>query len=500
MSAKSSIPNRQHARRSPIRVLFVTPELAPWFKSGGLGDVSAALPAALRQDGVDVRILLPAYPQFRKIFGNAKAVTGFLNFGGAFAPARLLSTTTGAPVPLFLIECPDHYQHDGGVYQDAAGRDWSDNHLRFGLLSRFAALLCTDSSPLGWRPHILHCHDWPSGLAPAYLYHAKDSRSRTLITIHNVAFQGIFPATTLRALGLPEQSFAAEGIEYYRKLSFLKAGIYYSDRISTVSPTYAREIQTDEMGHGMGGLLRHRSRDITGILNGIDTEVWDPSRDPFIAERYDHTRLEVKAANKLALRRRLNLDSAADRPLLGVVARLTQQKGLDVLAEIAPQIVDYPAQLVILGSGEARLESAFSQLARRFPRHIAAVIGYDDPLAHLIEAGSDIFLMPSRYEPCGLNQMYSMRYGTPPVVRATGGLSDTVIDCSPHAMANDIATGFIFEELDADSFARSVRRAITAWLDASSWRRLQINGMTRDFGWGNATREYHALYRELRNL
>lgn len=483
-------------KRQSARVLFVTPEIAPWAKSGGLGDVSAALPAALREIGVDARVLVPAYPSVRAAFKSAKPVTDALILGGAFAPARLLAAHVAA-VPLLFIECPGYYERQGSAYQDPGGRDWPDNHLRFGLLSRVAALLGSEDSPLDWRPHVVHCHDWPSGLAPAYLNYLDGARSATLMTIHNVAFQGIFPAATLPVLGLPPQSFSVEGVEYYGKLSFLKAGIYYADGISTVSPTYAREIQTDELGFGMGGLLRLRSLRLTGILNGIDTAVWDPAVDALIAQRFDLAHLERKTANKLALLRQLHLEPDTNLPLLGVVSRLTHQKGLDLLTRIVPRIVAHPAQLVVLGSGEPRLEKALRKLAKRFPQRVAAVIGYDESLAHLIEAGADIFLMPSRYEPCGLNQMYSLRYGTPPVVRATGGLADTVVDCTPLSLKDGSATGFAFEPLNTGSLHQAIERALAAWHNKPMWRTLQKNGMTRDYGWRKAAREYCRLYRAL---
>ena len=481
----------------PIRVLLVTPELAPWTKSGGLGDVSAALPKALREIGVDARVLVPAYSAVRDALRHATAAAPVPNFSGAFAPATLLAADRDAAVPVYLVDCPGYYRRDGTAYLDPSGRDWPDNHMRFGLLSRCAAWLANETSPFAWRPDVVHCHDWPTGLAPAYLRYRTGARTATLMTIHNVAFQGLFPATTLPVLGLPPESFAIEGVEFHGKLSCLKAGIHYADRISTVSPTYAREIQTEELGCGLGGLLRHRARGLTGILNGIDTAVWDPATDPLIAERYDFAHLDRKAANKAELLRRMQLEPRLDLPLLGVVSRLTHQKGLDLLVEIAPRIVGYPAQLAILGSGEPALEEAFSGIANRFPQRAAAHIGYDEALAHLVEAGSDIFVMPSRFEPCGLNQMYSMRYGTPPVVRATGGLADTVVDCTPATLKDGSATGFVFEHLNGDSLHQAIERALTAWRDPATWHALQESGMARDFGWRQAARRYRGLYRAL---
>jgi starch synthase len=477
----------------PLRVLFVTPELAPWVKSGGLGDVSASLPAALRAIGVDARTLVPAYPALRAACRRAAPLTGTLRLGAAFAPARLLAAQAGT-VPVILLDCEACYDREGSAYQDSRGRDWEDNHLRFGLLSRAAALLGGDGTPLDWCPHVVHCNDWPAGLAPAYLRFSEAARSATLMTLHNVAFQGLFPAAAVGALGLPAQSFSTEGVEFHGQLSFLKGGIVYADRISTVSPNYAREIQTDELGCGLGGLLRHRGGEVTGILNGIDSEAWNPATDPLIAQRYDRGHLGRKAPNKTALQKRFGLDAAADIPLLGVVSRLTHQKGLDLLAQIAARVVKRPAQIAVLGSGERGAEAVFRRLAETFPRRIGCEITYDERLAHLIEAGADLFVMPSRFEPCGLNQMYSMRYGTPPVVRATGGLADTVTDCNEHTLADGSATGFTFGEPTAPALLAAIERALEAWSDKAAWRRLQENGMARDFGWGASARGYLELF------
>jgi len=480
--------------REPPRVLCVTPELAPWAKSGGLGDVSAALPVALRASGVDARLLVPAYPGLRAACKGARPVAADLHFDGDFAPARLLFAELPATAPLFLIDCPPCYERPGGVYQDGQGRDWPDNHLRFGLLSRIAALLGSADTPLDWMPDVVQCHDWPAGLAPAYLNFARPPRSASLMTIHNAAFQGIFPPATLSALGLPPQAFSSEGVEYYGNLSFLKAGIHYADRISTVSPTYAREIQTPELGCGMDGLLRHRSPHLSGILNGIDTTVWDPATDPLLAQRYDAAHLTRKRANKLALQARFGFEVYEEIPLLGVVSRVVQQKGLDLLAQIVPRLAAHPVQLVVLGAGEPELERVWRALAEEYRRQVAVTIGYDEALAHVVEAAADIFVMPSRFEPCGLNQLYSMRYGTPPVVRATGGLADTVTDCNAHTLADGTATGFVFHEPTGAALYGAIDWALAARNDSAAWRALQLNGMRKDFSWQAPARRYAELY------
>ena len=462
-----------------MRVLFVTPECAPLTKTGGLGDVSAALPAALRALGHDVRVLLPGYA----------AVLDGLPAAKEQAELELLDQRCRVleAGDLLVVDCPELYRRDGGPYQDAAGADWRDNARRFGLLSRVAALLSGAASPLEWRPQVLHANDWPCGLAPVYLSFEKN-RAAALMTVHNLAFQGIFDASWMRPLALPSAAFSIEGVEFYGKLSFLKGGLAYAEAINTVSPTYAREIQGEELGCGLDGLLRARRSALSGIVNGIDAEAWDPQRDPQIAQTYGRWTLERKSANKEALQRRLGLAVDAQRPLLGTVCRFTEQKGVDLIAEAAEALLALPAQLALLGTGERRYEEALRALAGRHAGAAAVVVGFDERLAHLIEAGADAFLMPSRFEPCGLNQMYSQRYGTPPIARATGGLVDTV---------SDGETGFLFERPAAGELLAAARRAIDAWRDARRWREIQRRAMERDFSWAAPARQYAALYSRL---
>jgi starch synthase len=388
--------------------------------------------------------------------------------------------------PFLVVDCPRLYAREGGPYQSRAGRDWVDNPLRFGVLSRVAALLGAARTPLGWRPHVLHCHDWPAALAPAYL-RAEAGRAATVMTIHNVAFQGNYDAGLLARLELPPTLFTIDGVEFYGRLSFLKAGIVYADAVTTVSPTYASEIQSPEFGFGLDGLLRHRRDVLSGILNGIDTRTWDPANDARIAQRYDSRSLERKAVNKAALQRRMALEVDARVPLIGVVSRLTSQKGIDLLVAAADELAT-SAQLALVGKGEPALEQALGALAGRHPGRVATQVAFDEDLAHAIEAGADLFLMPSRFEPCGLNQMYSQRYGTPPVARATGGLADTVIDG---------VTGFLFERPQKEALLAAVRRALAAYADPARWTGIQRAGMERDFSWLAAARRYAALYRRL---
>jgi len=480
-----------------MKILFATPELAPWMKSGGLGEISLSLPDALHEAGMDVRILVPAYAPLLAAFPDARVLAEFPQPGGSLMPARLLEARTGKGVPLLLIDCPGYYVRAGSAYLDGEGNDFADNHLRFGLLSRIAALLAGSENPLRWRPDVLHCNDWPCGLAPAYLNYMAGNKAATVMSIHNLAFQGIFQADTLDALGLPAAAFATEGAEYWDKLSFMKAGLHFAQRITTVSPRYAEEIQSEEFGYGFAGLLRWRRADLTGILNGIDMDVWDPSRDIHLPQRYEFAHMRGKEANKTALRQRLGLAQASSCPLFGAVSRITHQKGLDLLTEIGEDIALLPAQLVLLGAGDKHLEASLLGLAGRHPGQFSVTIGYDEGLAHQIEAGSDIFLMPSRFEPCGLNQMYSLRYGTPPLVRATGGLADTVVDCSAATLADGTASGFVFADATAQALLDTIRRAVAAWHDRALWRKLQRNGMLLDFSWARAADAYKAIYAEL---
>jgi starch synthase len=477
----------------PLRILYATPECAPLVKTGGLGDVASALPVALRQIGLDARVLLPGYPAV------LAALAGARNAGRSEAlarlpAARLLEAELPQGVPAWIIDCPALYDRDGGPYQDARGVDWQDNPLRFGLLSHVAARLGSLQSPVAWRAQLVHANDWQTGLAPAYAALAFDGATPSIITIHNLAFQGSFAPHWVADLGLPAASFAVDGVEYHGRLSFLKAGLFFSNAITTVSPTYAQEIQGEAMGMGLHGLLTTRRDSLTGILNGIDTTVWDPANDALIPERYDAATLERKAADKRALQIRFGLEALRDIPLLGAVTRLTPQKGVDLLLDIVDAVLALPAQIVIVATGDKPLERQLRALTAARPGHVASFIGFDETLAHLVEAGADAFLMPSRFEPCGLNQMYSQRYGTPPIVHATGGLVDSVVDCTPQSLAAGTATGFKFFAPNPEALMGAIARCVAARSDRAVWRALQRNGMARDFGWNAAAREYAAVY------
>jgi len=469
----------------PPHILFATPECAPLVKTGGLGDVSAALPAALRALGLDARILLPGYPT---VLGAAAGAREIGHFSCCGFGVRLLEAELGNGVPLIVVDAPPLFSRSGGPYQDSNGEDWRDNAVRFGVLSRVAATLGSEASPIAWRPDVVHCNDWPTALAPVYMRHGRGKRAATLITIHNLAFQGIFPYPELDRLELPEASRGIEGVEFYGQASFLKGALACADAINTVSPTYAREIQTEELGFGLGGVLRQRARDLYGVLNGVDTQLWNPGADPWIASSYGPDTLEAKRANKRAFKERMGLRGPDDVPLLATVGRLTHQKGIDVIVEAIPEIVKMPAQVAVVGTGDRALAQSLFAAHAHHPESVAFFVGFDEGLAHLLEAGADMFLMPSRFEPCGMNQMYSQRYGTPPIAHATGGLVDTITDGK---------TGFLMRELNARALVEAIRRAVSTYRDAKAWAAVQRSGMARDFGWGPAAKAYADIYRRI---
>ncbi|HSN21875.1 MAG TPA: glycogen synthase GlgA, partial [Usitatibacter sp.] len=481
-----------HPQPSSLSVLFATPECAPLAKTGGLGDVSGALPAALAAIGIDVRVLLPGYPAVLRHAAHAGVLAELVVLGHR---ARLLESKLADRVPLLVLDCPELYQRGGGPYQADDGDDWEDNPMRFGVLSRVAALLGGDESPLDWRPDIVHCNDWPTALAPLYMRFDAARRAASVVTIHNLAFQGVYPWHAIEDLAIPEEARGLDGIEYHGRTSFLKAGIVYADAVTTVSPTYAREIQTPELGFGMDGILRMRGESLHGVLNGIDTAVWNPQADPHLASGYGMLTLPRKVANKRLLRKRLQLGGPDERPLLGTVSRITHQKGMDVLAAAIPHLVALGAQVAVVGSGDRDMIAQLKAVEARHRESVGVFIGFDEAFAHLVEAGADAFLMPSRFEPCGMNQMYSQRYGTPPIANATGGLVDTIVD---DAQGPTCATGFLIPEATPEALVAGVTRALAAYRDPPHWKKLQLNGMTRDFGWEPAARAYLRIYEGIR--
>jgi starch synthase len=473
-----------------MRILFATSEMHPLIKTGGLADVSASLPAALQALGQDVRVLLPGYTQVLDALKNKKVVATFKPFEDQ-AEVRLLSAkmpVTG--VSLYILDAPHYYCRVAGPYQYHLGGDWPDNPMRFGILSRVAAMLGSSSSPVNWQAELVHCNDWQTGLVPAYLHLEQEPHAKTVMAIHNIAFQGNFDHEWTKHLHLPLSLYHMHGVEFHGHLSFLKAGLQYADRIVTVSPTYAHEIQATEMGYGMQGLLTLRSAQVSGILNGIDENEWNPATDPHLSAHYNEQDLAAKAQVKQALQQRLGLEVNAQAPLLGVVSRLTYQKGLDLLLECLPTLLDSGAQLAVLGSGDAEFERRYQQLAQRYTGRVSVTTRFDEPLSHQIMAGADIFLMPSRFEPCGLNQMYGMRYGTPPVVRRTGGLADSVMNASLEG-----GTGFVFDDPGVAALQQTIKWAIECYHDAPTFRRIQLNGMNKDVSWRHSAQLYFDLYK-----
>ena len=482
-----------------MRVLFASSEVFPLIKTGGLADVSGALPAALAEAGADVRILLPGYPQAMEAAGARREVGLLGDPLGIGAEARLMSgKLPDSGVPVWLIDCPALFERDGGPYQDTLGRDWPDNALRFGLLSRVAAQLCTDGSPAKWRPQILHCNDWQTGLAPAYL-HAWEllGRPATVFTIHNIAYQGQFPPETVSRLGFPPEMYAMEGLEYYDSLSFLKGGLYYSDRLTTVSPRYAKEIQTPAFGCGIEGLLAKRSAELTGILNGADYGIWNPATDAYLAHPFKPGDPAGKADNKAALQQELGLAQSPQAPLMVIVSRLNDHKGMDLVLAVLPTILAMGAQVALVGTGDHHLEDGFRAAAAAHPTQVAARIGYSEQLAHRMMAGGDILLMPSRFEPCGLTQFYAFRYGTVPVAHATGGLADTLVDTGYDTLMTGTANGFVFEHCNAGAFQWAVERAVALHAKPDQWRKIVKACVAQDFSWGRSATRYLDLYKSL---
>ena len=485
--------------------LYVCTEIYPLLKTGGLADVSAALPAALRELGCDVRVLLPGFAPITAGFvadgtplrlpsSGGPAVAATLSPQPMILPGRL--ATSGQPV--YLLDAPALFHRPGGPYLDAQGHDWPDNAARFALLGWAAAWLGAGGDPT-WRPDVVHAHDWHAGLAPLYLQRLTGAgpRPATVFTVHNLAYQGLFGAEILDALGLPDSLFGFDGVEFHGNVSFMKAGLQFADAITTVSPRYAREIMTPEQGCGLDGLLRHRADRVSGMLNGVDYDVWNPAADPLVQPAFDHDRLAGKSAAKQALQRQLGLDERADTLLFGVVSRLSEQKGLHLVPEVLDDLVASGGQLAVLGSGDAGIEAAIDQAAQRHRGKSVLRRGYDEALAHRIVAGADVLLVPSRYEPCGLTQLYALRYGTLPLVHAVGGLADTVTDCSPQALADNSASGFVFHEFGAQGLRDAIRRAFELARRPAQWRAVQTHAMQLRFDWRDAAKAYGTLYRRL---
>jgi len=475
------------------KILFASSETHPLIKTGGLADVAGSLPLALTKLGQDVRVIMPNYQAIK----NCEAGRYLCSVRVNNCDVNLLEThLPNSDVVVWLVDYPPFFDHPGNPYTDENGNPWPDIGDRFALFCRIVAEVAMDRAYLDWKPDVVHCNDWQTGLVPALLS-LEESRPSTVFTIHNMAYQGVFPANAFTLLNLPGQLWHPDGLEYHGMLSFIKGGLAYSDRITTVSPTYAHEIQTPEFGYGLEGLLAHRQHTLSGIINGIDTAVWNPETDQQIAQNYDANNLVKKVKNKTALQRRLGLPIDPDLPLFGLIGRLVDQKGIDLVLNCLKDMTALPLQFALLGSGDKSIQVRLQDFARLYPEKISITIGYDEKLAHQIEAGSDMFLMPSRFEPCGLNQMYSQRYGTLPIVRKTGGLADTVIDALPESIKSGKASGFVFKDASPGALLETIKRSLVLHANRPLWEQLQRNAMSKDFSWENSANHYMALYREI---
>jgi len=476
----------------PLRVLAVASEGFPFIKTGGLADVVGALPGALRSEGIAVTTLLPGYPAVMGALGPVEASEPVADLFGA--PARLVRGRS-AGRELLVLDAPHFFARSGSPYLAPNGGDWPDNAMRFAALGRAAAQAALG---IGGMPGFdaVHAHDWQAGLAPAYLRFA-DSRVPTLFTIHNLAFQGQFPAGIFGLLGLPPEAFATDGLEYFGMVGYLKSGIWFADRVSTVSPGYAAEIRTPQWGMGLDGLLRGRGSALSGILNGLDVVEWDPATDQHLPARFTETTVAARAANKAELQARMGLAAAPDAPLFAFVGRLAWQKGVDLILEALPAILGPGGQLALLGSGEPALEARVHGATGAQTGRVGSFIGFDEGVARLCYGGADFILMPSRFEPCGLGQLCALRYGAPPVVAHVGGLADTVVDANEMALASGVGTGFNFAPVSQEMLAAAIERAIALYRDPALMRQVQANAMAQDVSWTRSAAKYAATFRSM---
>ena len=480
-----------------MRVLQVAAEVFPLIKTGGLADVVGALPQALMARGGDVRLLLPGLPAIADAVLHQKLVC---SIGPMFGAARIslrLGQLPYSHVPVYVIDAPYLYRRAGSPYQASDGSEWSDNLQRFALLGWVAAHIAAGELDPGWVPEVVHAHDWHAGMSCAYMAAHPPTSAASVFTVHNLAFQGLFAQADFGLLALPSRFLTSHGVEFHSQVSFMKAGLKYARRITTVSPTYAGEIATHEFGAGLDGVIRGRARDVTGILNGVDGAVWNPQTDTGLVARYAAGDLTGKVRCKQALQTELGLKVQADAPVFGVVSRLTSQKGLDLVLAALPALLRSGAQLALQGTGEPALESAFTAAARANPQSVAVRIGYDEALAHRLIAGADSIMVPSRFEPCGLTQLYGLRYGTLPLVRRVGGLADTVRDATDEAIKSDLATGFTFDAATPLALEAALLRAVEAYRQPQRWKQLMRRAMAQDFSWDGAARKYMELYGEL---
>ncbi|WP_295987239.1 glycogen synthase GlgA [uncultured Variovorax sp.] len=489
-----------------MRIIQVSAELFPLLKTGGLADIAGALPLALTAAGQDARVLLPGFPAIVAGVRDLAPVAAFdAPWGEGFGLRLGHIDIEGTPgIAAYVIDAPALYGRPGNPYEDASRQPYGDNHRRFALLGWAAAQLAQGLDPQ-WQPEVVHAHDWHAALAPAYLHFARQSGAPhvgSVFTVHNLAYQGIFAPWHFAELGLPDSAFRIDGLEYHGQISFMKGGLYFADRLTTVSPTYALEIQTPEQGCGLDGLLRQRSGALSGILNAVDDKVWSPAADAALVQGY-HTpegrHMAGKARCKSVLQHQLGLAERPDAPLFIVVSRLTEQKGLHLVLGGLDALLAQGGQLALLGSGEAWLEEAFRQRAAAAPQSVAVTIGYNETLAHQMFGAGDVTLVPSLFEPCGLTQMYGLKYGALPLVRRVGGLADTVVDSSLEDLASGEATGFVFDRFDAADYARALRRAFALYARGPDWRRVRGNAMRRPADWATAAAQYIDVYRQSMN-
>lgn len=477
------------------KILFATSEVYPLIKTGGLADVAASLPRALLKLGHDVKIVLPAYSTVLEKAGDigVKEIAQ-LNVDGYLVSLKQ-TRLPGTRVAVLLVDIPEFFARVGNPYCGPDGNDWIDNHKRFYVFAKVAELIALNQVNLNWQPTIVHCNDWQTGLIPPLLS-LHLNHPATVFTVHNLAYRGLFSYQAFAELNLPAGFWHHERLEFYGQMSFMKGGLAFSDYITTVSPSYAQEIQRPEYGCGLDGLIRYRSDTLAGILNGIDIDEWNPGTDPHLSFNYNRRTLGNKSKNKVALQEVLGLTPSADTPLLGFVGRLVDQKGVDLILAQIDQLLHIDCQLVILGSGFPHYEQALTKIAVQHPKKVSVTLGYNEAFAHQIEASSDIFLMPSIFEPCGLNQLYSLRYGTLPVVHAVGGLRDTVFETTDD-ISEQKANGFVFSSGTAEELFAAIQRAISLYHQKDSWRTLQLNAMSKDFSWDVSAKEYQAIYERI---
>jgi starch synthase len=478
-----------------MQVLFVSSEAYPLAKTGGLADVSRALPMALAGRGIDVRLLLPGYPGALTRIEKPRIAAKISPLLGVSDAVLISGKLPDADIPVYLIDSPSLFRRTGGLYLDETGQEWPDNAKRFAFLAHVGARIAMGQAKLPWKPDVVHANDWHTGLLPLLLAREAQPRASTVFTTHNMAFQGNFQPSVIPDIGLPQSDYDNGNIEFYGQVSFLKAGLAFADRVTTVSPNYAREIITPEFGCGMEGVLRGRGSAFSGILNGIDLSIWDPAIDDNLAQTYKASDIAGKRACKLALQREVGLEENPDIPLIGFVSRLTHQKMADVIAEAVPWIARQNAQFVLVGEGDPKLEATFIEAQRQYKEKIAVYIGYGEPLAHRLQAGSDMLLAPARFEPCGLTQLYALRYGTLPVVRRTGGLADTVTDANNKTVVERTATGFVFDKPELGELIAAIERALSLYGEPLTWRRLQLQAMAQNFSWDTSAIKYIGLYR-----